>query len=107
MLLSHFSRRSLLAALAVLVAHVAACATSAPRVFVSVHVLEDGSFNVNGKPVARENLPEVLTSFKPPGGGLDIGFQVARKATYEQVQYAMSVAQRLEASVGIVGNEKF
>ena len=107
MRLKNISRRSLLTARAALAAPIAACGESDSRVFVSVHVLENGTYKVNGKLVVGEKLEVELTSYKPKLGRLDIGFQLASTAKYEYVQYAMSIAQKLEASVGIVGNETF
>ena len=86
---------------------VAACSEDEPPTFVSLHVERDGAYTVNARPVARATLESELSSLRPKHGRFGIGFQVAPSAPYEAVQYAMSVAQGLGATVGIVGNERF
>jgi biopolymer transport protein ExbD len=89
------------------VAALAACAKNEPQVFISVRVASNGEHTVNGKAVTEASLEAALSPLKPEHGRFAIGFQVAASAPYQSVQHAMSVAQRLGATVGIVGNEKF
>jgi biopolymer transport protein ExbD len=100
------TRRLLIATLGSASALLLAC-TKKSVLLVSLKVLASGTYEVNGKWVARDALESTLAALKPRDQVFGIHFQPDKAAPYESVQYAMAVAQKLDAKVGIVGNEQF
>ena len=100
------TRRLLLAALGLTSASLLAC-TKKSVFLVSLKISASGTYEVNGKPVPRETLEAALAALKPEDQVFGIHFQPDKMAPYESVQYAIAVAQKLDAKVGIVGNEQF
>ena len=101
------TRRTLLIASGVTAALVGACAEREKLLLVALKVSASGRYEVNGKEVDRDGLESALAALKPTQGIFGIHFQPDKAAPYESVQFAMSIAQKLGARVGIVGNEQF
>ena len=100
-------RRAILVATAMAVASISACSKQEASETVVLKVSAAGSYEVDGKYVEREALERSLVAAKQGGSVLHIHFQPDSAAPSEAVQYAMTIAQKLGARVGMVRNEVF
>jgi biopolymer transport protein ExbD len=101
------TRRKLLGALALLAILLGACTGRAKVVPVALKVSAQGSYEVNGKEVSREKLEDTLAALRPNEGAFVVHLQPDKSAPQESKHYAMGIAQRLGAKIGVVGNEQF
>ena len=101
------TRRAILVATAMAVASISACSKQEASETVVLKVSAAGSYEVDGKYVEREALERSLVAAKQGGSVLHIYFQPDNAAPAEAVQYAMTIAQKLGARVGMVQNEVF
>ena len=101
------TRRVFLLASGATTALLSACTERKSIFLVALKVSASGSYEVNGRQVDREMLETTLAALKPEEGVFGIHFQPDKAAPQDAVQYAMAIAQKLGAKVGIVGNEQF
>lgn len=103
----HRLRRTLLVAASAAATLLGACMRQDTVTLITLKVSASGQYQVNGKTVGRTELESALVAMRPKEGVLGIHLQADKQATYESVQFAVALAQKLGAKVGIVGNEQF
>jgi biopolymer transport protein ExbD len=99
-------RRRFLLASWVVAPLIGACAARERSTQILVAISQAGNYLVNGEKVRREELEATLASMKPTGSEFRIHFHADPSAQYESVRFAMEIAQRLGAQIGIVGSAK-
>jgi biopolymer transport protein ExbD len=97
----------LVAASAMVIAMLSACATHEPVDVVQLEISTLGAYFVDGTLVQREALTQALLSRKRPNEELVVHLVLSQGTKYEAVRVAVEAARGAGASLGIVGNEAF